>query len=81
MVQRENNVVYQNINDEGNTYFMVTWKGKINHVHGKKRKKIPITDMIFTDCSTTLPGETAYNKIHQSDGRVDPPKTIFHPRV
>ena len=69
-------VIYRNTNDEGETYFMVAWKGKINHVKRKKLKNNFITNMLFTYCYITKPVEPGTQKRHQLCVRMDPQKII-----
>ena len=52
-------MVYHHINDEGETYFMVNWKGKINHVEKNKLKNNFITTMLFNEYYNTLTGNPA----------------------
>ena len=52
------NVIYQNNNDEGVTYFMVERKVKVNHTKGYKLKNNFIT-MLFTNYPITLPEDTS----------------------
>ena len=70
-----NHAVNRNNNYEGETYFMVYWKGKINHVKGKKLNKKLTTTMLFTNFSTTLPIYPATQHRHNLDWGVYP--TIF----
>ena len=63
-------VVYQNINDEGDTYFMVSYKGKNNRENKNKYKNNFITTVIFKYYQTNLPGETDYKKRHHFYGMV-----------
>ena len=72
-----NQMVYRPTNYEGETYFKVDWKVKINHVKVNKRKNNFINNIIFTDCSTTIPGEPYSKKRHHLYGRVDPQNILF----
>ena len=79
-VSQVTNLFYWNTNDHVENYFMVAWKGKTNRAKGKKRKKNFITTMIFINFCTTLPGEPASKKRHNSDGIMSPP-IFFHTKI
>ena len=74
-------MVYHHINDEGETYFMVNWKGKINHVEKNKLKNNFITTMLFKEYYNTLTGNPAYKKRNHLDGRVAPINIVSSPNV
>ena len=57
-------MVYQNTNDEGETYFMVSWKFISNRVKGGKLNNKFVNTTLFNDQYTTLPGDTVYKKRH-----------------
>jgi hypothetical protein len=66
--------------EDGEKYLAVVWKGKSKKMTGKKKKHNWYQTFITTDCTTTLEGTPAEKKRHDEDGNRAPLKMVPRPR-
>ena len=65
---------------DGEKYIAVAWRGKSDKSRKGKKKKYFMSTFLFTDCSTTLPGNPTEKRRHHSDGTRAPSKFIDRPK-